>query len=122
MTDPLKALSRYRLPLKRDRLDQARKLTAPVLRKVRQNPFMLIGAVVVGAASVLAWRNREKIAATTGPLITDAKSKGRALVADAKAKGQSLIHSRSSDTATNGSEPLPVRRAAALESTVPEVH
>lgn len=122
MTDPLKALSRYRLPLNRDRLNQARDLTAPAIRKVRQNPFMLIGAVVVGAAGVLAWRNREKIAGAAGPLITDAKTKGMALVADAKAKRQNLMQSRPNPAATDGSETPPVRRGAAPETTVPEVH
>jgi hypothetical protein len=91
MTDMPNTLDKYRLPLDRDRMKQAAQLAGPALAFARRNPFILIGAAVLGAAGVMAWRNRERIAATAQPLIEDAKMKGEALIEDAKAKGEELI-------------------------------
>jgi len=91
MTDAHENLGRYRLPLSRDGLKQASAFAAPAWTFARRNPFILIGAAVMGVAGVVAWRNREKIAATAQPLIDDARTKGQALIEDAKAKGEELI-------------------------------
>lgn len=91
MTDMPNTLDKYRLPLSRDRMKQAANLAGPALMFARRNPFILIGAAVVGVAGMIAWRNREKIAATAQPLIDDAKLKGQALIEDAKTKGEELI-------------------------------
>jgi hypothetical protein len=44
---------------------------APFARYVPKSP-MFIGAAVLGLAGVLAWRNREKIRRTAGPLLQNA--------------------------------------------------
>lgn len=95
MTEPNKILSADRVPWSRDQLKQVGAFVPalrPALRYVPKNPLLLIGAAVVGVAGVLAWRNREKIARTAGPLLDDAKVKGLALVDEAKVRGQALAH------------------------------
>lgn len=98
MTDMPNVLDKYRLPLDRDRMKQAARLAGPALAFARRNPFILIGAAIVGVAGVAAWKNRDKIAERAQPLldkaqplIDDAKLKGEALIEDAKAKGEELI-------------------------------
>lgn len=91
MTDLPKTLERYRLPLRSDHVKQAAALAAPALKFARRNPFILIGAALAGVAGVIAWRNRDRIAATAQPLISDAKTKGRAFVEEAREKGESLV-------------------------------
>jgi hypothetical protein len=91
MTDLREILSRYRLPLRRDHLKQARALAAPAMRYVPRNPLFLIGAALVGIAGFVAWKNREKIASTAGPLIEDARARGQALMDEAAAKSQALM-------------------------------
>ena len=91
MTDMPNVLDKYRLPLDRDRMRQAARLAGPALAFARRNPFILIGAAVLGAAGVVAWKNRDRIAERAQPLIDDAKLKGEALIEDAKAKGEELI-------------------------------
>ena len=91
MTDRSDLLDRYRLPLSREQLKPAAALAVPAMRFARRNPLMLIGALALGVAGALAWRNREKIAQTAGPLIDDARTRGQALVEDAKVKGHDLI-------------------------------
>lgn len=52
---------------------------APFLRYVPKHPALLIGAAVVGVAGMLAWRNREKIRATAGPMLQNAMGQGAQL-------------------------------------------
>jgi hypothetical protein len=95
MTDLTKnmqdALAKYRLPLKRDQVKQARDFAAPAMRFAARNPILLIGAGLVAIAGVVAFTNRKKIAARAGPVIDDAKAKGQAMLDDASAKGQELL-------------------------------
>ena len=118
MTDHPNTLSRYRLPLRRDRLKQAREFTAPAMRYVPKNPLFLIGAALIGVAGFLAWRNRDKIAATAGPMIEDARARGQALMNEAAAKGQSLLD----EAAAKGSDLLDEARAKgeAVAETISE--
>lgn len=97
MTDHPETLAPYRMPWRRDSVKQAVAL-APMLRRVPKNPLFLIGAAVIGVAGVMAWRNRDKIAAKTGPMIDEAKVKGQALIEDAKAKGEELIEQAKTTT------------------------
>ena len=90
MTDQPETLAPYRMPWRRDHMKQAFAL-APMLRAVPKNPLFLVGAAVIGVAGVLAWRNRERIAATTGPMIDDAKARGQALIEEARTKGEELV-------------------------------
>src|SRR5438105_1320942 len=54
-------------------------LVRPIARFVPKNPVILAGAAAVGLVAFLAWRNRERIAATARPLLQDAAERGRAL-------------------------------------------
>src|SRR4051812_35618827 len=91
MTDQPETLARYRLPLRRDHLKQAGQFAAPALRYMPKNPFILIGAAVLGVAGFFAWKNRDRIAATAGPMIDDARVKGQALLDDAASKSHELL-------------------------------
>ena len=128
MTDLPNTLERHRLPLDRDRMKQAARLAAPAMTFARRNPFILIGAAVVGVAGVMAWRNREKIAASAQPLlekaqplIDDARLKGHALIDDAKTKGEELI-----EQAKTAGEAVVAkartRKPAAAKSEPAEIH
>ena len=97
MTDQPETLAPYRMPWRRDHVKQAMAF-APMLRRVPKNPLFLIGAAVIGVAGVMAWRNRDKIAATTGPMIEDAKVKGQAMIDDARTKGEELIEQAKATT------------------------
>ena len=90
MTDLPETLEPYRMPWRSDHLKQGLAL-APLLRRVPKNPLFLIGAAAIGVAGVLAWRNRDRIAATAGPMIDEAKAKGQSLIDDAKVRSASLI-------------------------------
>jgi len=79
-----------------------------------------VGAAVIGVAGVLAWRNREKIAATTGPLIDDAKAKGQALIDEARTKGEALVDQAKSTTEAAVAKAR--TRKAAAKPTVTEIH
>ena len=46
-------------------------MVRPAMRFVPKNPVFLIGAAV-GIAGFFAWRNREKIARTAGPMLQNA--------------------------------------------------
>ena len=120
MTDPRDTLAAFRLPWKRDELKQFGFL-APALRYVPKNPLLLIGAAAVGIAGVLAWKNREKIATTAGPIIDDARAKGQALVEDARVKGEELIE-QAKTTGEAVVAKTRARRRAAPEKTIPELH
>jgi hypothetical protein len=65
----------------------------PYARYVPKNPAFLIGAVALGVVGVLAWRNREKIAATARPLLQNAAARGHELAGQARTKGEELIES-----------------------------
>lgn len=120
MTDHPETLAPYRMPWRRDELKQFGAL-APMMRYVPKNPFLLIGAAALGIAGVLAWRNRDKIATTAGPMIDDARAKGQALVEDARAKGEELIE----QAKTTGEAVIAkarTRRRAAPEMDAPELH
>ena len=133
MTDHPETLARYRLPLRRDHLKQAGALALPLLRRAPKNPLLLIGAAVIGIAGVLAWRNRDKIAATAQPIIDDARTKGQALMDDAKSRGQSLVEEAKAkgddliEAARDAGETVvakarSVRRGAAAEKAVSDIH
>jgi hypothetical protein len=87
MTDHPEILSRYRLPWRRDQLKQGGKWSAAM----RYGPGMLIGAAILGVAGFLAWKNRDKIAATAGPMIENAKARGQTLLEEARARSSTLI-------------------------------
>lgn len=118
MTDHPENLAPYRMPRTRDSLKQISALT-PFLRYVPKNPLFLIGAAAVGLAGVMAWRNREKIAATTGPMLDEAKAKSASLIEDAKTKGEDLIDQAK---ATGEAVVAKTRRRAAPKATVPDLH
>lgn len=119
MTDHPETLASYRMPWRRDHVKQAIAL-APMLRAVPKHPLFLVGAAVIGVAGVLAWRNREKIAATTGPLIDDAKAKGQALIDEARTKGEALVDQAKSTTEAAVAKAR--TRKAAAKPTVTEIH
>ena len=120
MTDQPETLARHRMPWRRDSLRQAGGL-APLLRSAPRNPLFLIGAAVIGVAGVLAWRNRERIATATGPMIDDAKAKGQALIDDARAKGEDLIEQAKTTTEAVVAKTRK-RRTAAPKAVTPELH
>ncbi|MBU1374787.1 MAG: hypothetical protein KKE02_06805 [Alphaproteobacteria bacterium] len=121
MTDHPETLAPYRMPWRRDQLKQVGALT-PMLRYIPKNPLFLIGAAVVGVASVLAWRNREKIATAASPLIDDARAKGHAFIDDAKAKGEELIEQAKTTGEAVAAKAARVRRRAAPEKAVSDLH
>jgi hypothetical protein len=123
MTDHPETLAPYRMPWRRDHVKQAASL-APMLRAVPKNPLFLIGAAVIGVAGVLAWRNRDKIAARTGPMIDDAKTRGQALIDDARAKGEELIEQAKTTTDAVVAKTTRSRRKAAapVTPTTTEIH
>ena len=133
MTELSETLARFRLPLRRDHLKQAREFAAPAMRYAPKNPFILIGAGVVAILGIVAWTQRDKIAAKAGPLLEDAKAKGLTLMDEAKAKSQTLMD----DAAAKGQDLLEVakakgeevaekvasvRRGAAARPTLTDVH
>ena len=120
MTDHPETLAPYRMPWKRDQVKQALAF-APMLRAVPKNPLFLVGAAVIGVAGVLAWRNRDRIAATAGPMIDDAKTKGQALIDDARTKGEELIEQAKTTTEAVVSKAR-ARRPVAPETGTPEIH
>ena len=121
MTDQPETLAPYRMPWRRDHVKQAMAF-APMLRRVPKNPLFLIGAAVIGVAGVLAWRNREKIAATAGPMIDDAKAKGQAMIDDARAKGEELIDQAKATTEAVVAKASRTRKATATTPTTTEIH
>ena len=85
------ALAKYRLPLRRDQMKQARSYAAPAMRFASKNPLLLIGAGVLAIAGIVAFTNRKKIAAKAAPMIEDAKAKAGPMIEDAKAKAAPMI-------------------------------
>jgi uncharacterized membrane protein len=92
------------------------------VRTLPKNPVFLIGAALVGVAGVLAWRNRDRIAATTTPLIEDAKAKGQELIEDAKTKGHELIDEAKAKTQAIGEKARARRRTKAGVGAAPDLH
>jgi hypothetical protein len=121
MTDHPETLAPYRMPWRRDHMKQALAL-APMLRAVPKNPLFLIGAAAIGIAGVLAWRNREKIAATTGPMIDDAKARGQALIEEARTKGEELVEQAKATTEAVVAKTRSRKAAAATTPTTTEIH
>jgi polyhydroxyalkanoate synthesis regulator phasin len=124
MTDNPETLARYRLPLTRDGVKQAAAFT-PMLKAIPRNPLLWIGAAVVGVAGVLAWRNRDKIAAKAQPVIDDARAKGEAMIETARVKGEELIEeakAKGEEVAAKAARIARVRRTAAAETVPPELH
>jgi hypothetical protein len=119
MTDNPTTLNQRRFPITRDRLKQAGAVL-PALRYVPKNPILLIGAAVLGVAGVMAWRNREKIARSTSPMIEDAKVKGQALIDEARTKGEELIEQAKATTEAVAAKTVRSRRKPA--SSTPEIH
>jgi len=122
MTERSDLLARYRLPISREQLKPAAALAAPAMRFARRNPLMLLGALALGVAGALAWRNREKIAQTAGPLIDDARARGQALVEEAKVKGHDLIEEARAATEALGEKAAGLRRRATGKSPQLDVH
>ncbi|PZQ58666.1 MAG: hypothetical protein DI570_17405 [Phenylobacterium zucineum] len=101
MTNIPTTLQNSRFDAARDRLKQvgaAVPVLKPAARFAARNPFLLIGAAVVGVAGVLAWRNREKIAEKASPMIEDARVKGHELIEEARHKGEELIEQAKATT------------------------
>lgn len=63
---------------------------APLVRYVPKHPALLIGAIAVGVVGTLAWRNRQKIAERTRPLLEDAAARARPMLESAASRGQAL--------------------------------
>lgn len=59
--------NRSRFPLGREHVRRAMEL-APFLRFAPKNPLFL-GAALIGAVGYVAWRNRDRIARTAGPIV-----------------------------------------------------
>jgi hypothetical protein len=116
MTDHPEPFARPRQGWRSNRLQQAGAVGS-VLRVIPKNPFLLIGAAVVGVVGVLAWRNRERIAEKSAPLIEDAKAKGHELIEDAKVLGQELIDEAKAKTQALGEKAARVRRRATSSTT-----
>ncbi len=122
MTDQPETLAPYRMPWRRDHVKQAFALPS-MLRAVPKNPLFLIGAAAIGVAGVLAWRNREKIAATTGPMIDDAKARGHALIEEARTKGEDLVEQAKATTEAVVAKTTRSRKPAATPApTITDVH
>lgn len=122
MTDHPETLAPYRMPWRRDRVKQALAM-APMLRAVPKNPLFLLGAAAIGVAGVMAWRNRERIAATTGPMIDDAKARGQALIEEARTKGEELVEQAKATTdAVVAKTTRSRKKPVAATPTVTEIH
>jgi hypothetical protein len=124
MTDNPETLERYRLPLTRADAKRVAAFT-PMLKAIPRNPLLWIGAAAVGIAGVIAWRNREKIAAKAQPMIDSARVKGEAMIETARAKGEELIEeakAKGEEVAAKAAKVARVRRTAAAETTTPELH
>lgn len=121
MTDDPEPLTSYRLSRRRDQMKQAGRF-APGLRFVPRNPALLIGAAVVGVVGMLAWRNRERIARTTGPMIEDAKARGQALIDEARTKGHALVDEAMAKTQALSEKVARRRKALPDKPVTPELH
>jgi len=124
MTDIPSTLENRRFAAARDRLKQAGAalpVLRPAARFAARNPALLIGAALVGVAGMIAWRNREKIAATTSPVIEDAKIKGQALIEEARHKGEELIEQAKVTTEAVAAKARSATRRRTTAPTPPEI-
>ena len=121
MTDHPETLERYRLPLRRGQLKQVGR-AAPMVRAAARNPFLWIGAAAVGVAGVLAWRNRERIAAAAKPVIADARARGGVLIDEATARGKELLHEAKAKGEEMVAKARNVRRGDTPKIPPTEVH
>lgn len=71
MSDPYRP--RSALPFGREHVRRAIEL-APFLRFVPKNPLFL-GAALMGAVGYVAWRNRDRIARTAGPVVESLRTR-----------------------------------------------
>ena len=110
MTDNPHTLERHRLPLARGQLKHARALMAPALRYAPRNPLLMAGALLLGVAGILAWRNRERITDAASPILEDARVRGQALVADALVKGHALMDEARASSLALGARAARLRR------------
>ena len=122
MTDRTETLARHRLPLSRDQISRARTYLAPALRYAPRHPLMLIGALLVGVGSILAWRNREAIARTASPIIEDARMKGHALIEEALSKGHDLMEEAKAAGAAITSKANGLRHSDKKQDAVSDVY
>lgn len=123
MTDNPTTLDTRRPTVSRDRLKQVGAMVPmlrPALRYAPKHPALLIGAAVLGVVGVMAWRNREKIAQKTSPMIEDAKVKGQALIEEARTKGEELIEQAKTTTEAVAAKASRSRRKAV--TSTPELH
>ncbi|MFN9848776.1 MAG: hypothetical protein ACK56C_10435 [Alphaproteobacteria bacterium] len=122
MTDNPHTLESYRLPLARGRLKHARALMAPALRYAPRNPLLLAGALLLGVAGILAWRNRERITEAASPILEDAKVRGQALVIDALVKGRAVMDEARASSLSLGAKAARLRRGDAGRSAISKVY
>lgn len=102
-------------------MGRARRMAAPAMRFASRNPVLMIGAGVLALAGVVAYANRRRIAASAGPLVEEAKVRGRALMDTAGARGQALLEA----ARTKGgelAEKVKMRRGAAAGIPPADVH
>lgn len=124
MTDDPEVLAEHRIPWRRDPLKRKRAQAA------RRGGGMLVSAVVLGVAGFFAWRNRERIARTAGPMIDDAKSRSLDMLDKAAAKSHDMMDDaalkghRLVDTARTRGQALAAkaRRQGAPKTNSLEVH
>lgn len=122
MTDNPHTLESYRLPLARGRLKHARALMAPALRYAPRSPLLLAGALLLGVAGILAWRNRERITEAASPILEDAKVRGQALVIDALVKGRAVMDEARASSLSLGAKAARLRRSDAGRSAISKVY
>jgi LPXTG-motif cell wall-anchored protein len=122
MTDNPHTLERYRLPLAHGRQKHARALMAPAGRSVPATPLLLAGALLLGLAGILAWRNRERITEAASPILQDAMARGQALVTDALIKGNDLMDEARASSMAIGARVARLRRDDAGRSAVSNVY
>ncbi|WP_397421144.1 LPXTG cell wall anchor domain-containing protein [Phenylobacterium sp.] len=122
MTDNPHTLERYRLPLAHGRQKHARALMAPAGRSVPATPLLLAGALLLGLAGILAWRNRERITEAASPILEDAMARGQALVTDALIKGNDLMDEARASSMAIGARVARLRRDDAGRSAVSNVY
>lgn len=124
MTNIPSTLETRRFATARDRLKQASvalPMLRPAARFAARNPALMIGAALVGVAGMLAWRNREKIAQTTSPMIEDAKVKGHALIEEARHRGEELIESAKATTEAVAAKAKRTTRSRRATPTPPDI-
>jgi LPXTG-motif cell wall-anchored protein len=95
---------------------------APAGRSVPATPLLLAGALLLGLAGILAWRNRERITEAASPILEDAMARGQALVTDALIKGNDLMDEARASSMAIGARVARLRRDDAGRSAVSNVY